>query len=564
MKPYVMRISVLLTSLVILNCGRPATTDSSMENVTATYATDPDWSAQARIPQGSNRENIYQLPEDEWRFVVREGQQHALIYPVGPTGLLIPRQLSEEVLGWWWMKKGTGFGSLAELYTWLGLKPYPETDSEIPFPQGTRPDYPMGVAYRQSAQGDEALTFGCAACHAGTLFGKQVLGISNRFPRANDIFVKASSTLKFVEPHFLKLITKAKPTEIDLLMEAKHNFRWIGTRSPAALGLDTSLASVGLSLAKRATDPYAEKTKESAKHSRSSALNEMITDSKPAVWWNLKYKTRFLSDGSVISGNPIYTNFLWNEIGRGADMKELETWLRDNQPTIRALTAAVFATPPPVYTDFLPATSIQLAKAQQGEKLFLDACSRCHGVYKKAWSDPQSETLSLTAQLKTTAVLYHEQTPVMDVGTDPARAQGMAYFADALNGLAISQTIQTVVQPQHGYVPPPLVGIWARWPYFHNNAAPNLCAVLTRSADRPQMYYAGEANDPQTDFDAMCNGYPQAARAPEAWRKKEFAYVVNAQGLSNRGHDEGIFLRDGEEIFSPADKQAIIEFLKTL
>ena len=56
---------------------------------------------------------------------------------------------------------------------------------------------------------------------------------------------------------------------------------------------------------------------------------------------------RWLLDGSVVSGNPVYTNLIWNEIGRGTDLKELEAWLDKNQKTVDEITAAVKK----VYTD---------------------------------------------------------------------------------------------------------------------------------------------------------------------------------------------------------------------
>lgn len=73
-----------------------------------------------------------------------------------------------------------------------------------------------------------------------------------------------------------------------------------------------------------------------AKHPRETPLDHFIADSKPAVWWNVKYKTRWLSDGSVMSGNPILTNFLWNELGRGVDLVELANWVRKNPEIIEA------------------------------------------------------------------------------------------------------------------------------------------------------------------------------------------------------------------------------------
>jgi hypothetical protein len=162
-------------------------------------------------------------------------------------------------------------------------------------------------------------------------------------------------------------------------------------------------------------------------------------------------------------------------------------------------------------------------------------------------------------------VTYHKKTPVIDVGTDPGRYLGMKEFADDLNRLQISKDIKTVVEPQKGYVPPPLEGIWSRWPYFHNNSIPNLCALLTVHTLRPKTYVAGKAINKQTDFDQECVGYPIGDKAPEAWKNdKDYFYDTQLEGLSNSGHDVKIFIKEGKEIYTQAEKSELIEFLKTL
>jgi len=123
----------------------------------------------------------------------------------------------------------------------------------------------------------------------------------------------------------------------------------------------------------------------------------------------------------------------------------------------------------------------------------------------------------------------------------------------------------TRVQPQSGYVPPPLVGIWARWPYLHNNSVPSLCALLTASQNRPRTFWMGEANNRETDYDKNCVGYPTGGRVPESWKQPDYLYDTSKPGMTNKGHDRGIFINeDGSERLSPEDKGAIIEFLKTL
>ncbi|MEZ4743751.1 MAG: hypothetical protein R3B45_15120 [Bdellovibrionota bacterium] len=174
--------------------------------------------------------------------------------------------------------------------------------------------------------------------------------------------------------------------------------------------------------------------------------------------------------------------------------------------------------------------------------------------------------MSPTAELLgTKKVKYFANTFTVDVGTDPNRWQGMKSLLQ-LNDLNISKEYNIVIKVQKGYVPPPLVGIWARWPYFHNNSVASLCQVLTVSSQRVNGFWMGPANDAQRDFDSSCVGYPLGAETPKTWmRSRENYYDTKLPGLSNAGHDRRIFLdQDGNEIFSEQDKLDIIEFLKTL
>jgi mono/diheme cytochrome c family protein len=396
--------------------------------------------------------------------------------------------------------------------------------------------------------GAKALTMSCASCHAANLFGKKVLGLSHRFPRSNEFFVHGQRAMAVLKPHTFQNLMDATPEEVRLLERTRFRMQFIGAKKPATLGLDTSLAQVALSLAKRGRDPYAELDPKIAKNPRRENLAHFVADSKPAVWWTLKYKNRWLSDGSVLSGNPILTNFLWNEIGRGTDLYALESWLNENEKTIEDLTGAVFSTQAPKFTDFFPAESLSLERAMRGEKIFIARCSKCHGVYEKTWSLPGSEKLPLAQQIQTHLVRYFEDTPVHDVGTDPQRRLGM-HSLEQLNGLEISKRHGILVRPQAGYVPPPLVGIWARYPYFHNNSVPTLCALLSKQKERPITYFARPANDPQTDYDLECGGYP-ATKGDHS-----LLFDTRKPGLSNRGH---------EFEFEKEDRKDLVQFLLTL
>lgn len=537
-----------------------------------------DWSRDYEVK--APRENLYQLSSSEFRSKVMKGRKHALFYPVTVSELRIPyeplktffesapndpvRKLLFDLA-----KVVSPFKNMNDVFKWLGVHDFPagiqaETPNEFPHLTAEEKALPMGATLWETEEG-KSLTFGCAACHTSDLFGVKVLGLTNRFPRANEFFRKGATLAPYVNTFLFKKMLNATEGERQILVRAKHNLKFVGTKEPVSVGLDTSLAQVALSLAKRKKDEYATRTELSHRFPRHNKLETMVADSKPAVWWNLKYKNRWLSDGSIVSGNPVYTNFLWNEIGRGTDLKELEVWLKENNDTIEELTAAVFSSKPPRYEKFFGEDSIDIEKAQRGQAHFVQSCQKCHGTYEKGWDQANAHLLTKTELIQNTKVIYHAKTPVRDVGTDPGRYLGMNEFAADLNRLAISKAIGTVVEPQKGYVPPPLDGIWSRWPYFHNNSAPSLCAVLTAGSKRPVTYVAGPAKNKETDFDSECVGYPLGDKAPAAWKKDpDFLYDSRKEGLSNKGHDEKIFIKDGQEIYTREQKLELVEFLKTL
>ena len=532
---------------------------------------EPDWSRGAHIPN-EGRANPYELNQAQLQTSVREGRLHALNYPVSITGVLIPYaplarvfessendrlgKLMQKILG-----RVVDIKNFDDAEAWLGLHSYPETEGTgpyfIPFKNGTRPEHRMGFTVMETPNGP-GFTISCAECHSSNLFGRRVIGLTNRFPRANRAFVLGRFTSQKVTPNIFAWATGASDEETAMYKTARSSLGYIGAVKPIQLGLDTSLAHVALSLAKRGQDPWA--SRDQKVKTRFEPLSKFAADSKPAVWWNVKYKNRWLSDGSVVSGNPIFTNILWNEIGRGTDLHKLDQWLADNRDTIRDLTTAVFNAEPPLWTDFFPADSIDLAQAKHGQKLFDQSCAKCHGTYQKAWDQPNAESLSAVDRLKTIGVSYKPVKPVVDVGTDPQRHQGMKSLVQ-LNNLEISKRNNIVIETQEGYVPPPLVGIWARWPYFHNNSAPSLCAVLSKAAERPQTYWARAALNPKTDFDTTCNGYP-TTKPPKADR--DFFYDTKRAGLHNTGHEKMLLDESGNEKFSAADKHALIQFLQTL
>lgn len=554
-------------------------------------ASNPDWSSSATLPgekkcfvshhgrevclSAGNRENIYKLNKDELSKSIERGARYALDYPVEASELRLPLKAMDKFFEsdsrsllrrfiYKIAKNISNFQSFDDLFNWMGLHKYPTHSTRQRGPNlipnmGELEKYPMGVSIFHKNSQSPSMTFSCAACHSGNLFGTKVLGMTNRFPKANETFILGKKALLTSNPLLFNIMVGPSKADMTTYKVSRNAIKYVEVKAPMAVGLDTSLAQVALSLSLRAQDEFASRIPKTK--ARSNPLDSKPADSKPAVWWNLKYKTKWLSDASINSGNPIHTNFLWNEIGRGVDLNKLDLWLDNNKQKVKDLTAYVFQTKAPLYDNFFP-NQIKIETAMRGEKLFLKSCSGCHGVYEKRWED---SNLSFSEKIQTSKTWYHTKTITKNVGTDPHRFDGMKYFAKDLNRLKISKKIGTVVIPQKGYVPPPLVGIWARWPYFHNNSAPTLYDVLSPDSKRPTFYIATPALDKKLDFDSIKNGYPAPEYIREKYRlNKDYHFNTSTDGLSNSGHTRMMLDSDGNDKFSHSEKLEIIEYLKTL
>ncbi len=531
-----------------------------------------DWSLGATLPEEGHRTNIFGLPEDALDEVVQAGLGHTSVWPIDVSGVLLPYEplaafLSDgdgdpekEAISNL-ARTALGFGTMDEMYAWLGLASFSD---ELPMPEGGVSPHAVGAGVIDTQWG-RSMSFSCGTCHTAELFGKTVVGLTNRRARANEFFELAKGFFPTLDPALFERLAEPTASELEMFIRTQHNLTAIGSKPPEVRGLDTSLAQVATSLARREEDAYATRNAALEANPRPNALETFVADSKPAVWWTMKYKTRWLADGSIVSGNPVFTNFLWNELGRGTDLEELEVWMQENRKVADEITVAVFATQPPRWVDWFGASSLDEAAAKRGHVVFEQHCASCHGSYDKGWDAPDADARSPEERLATVALHYTPQTQVVDVGTDLQRAQGMDHFAGDLNRLAISEWMGAVVEPVRGYVPPPLDGIWARFPYLHNHSVPTLCDLLTVPAERTAVFWMGPSEDPSTDFDADCVGYPTADAVPDAWKEAPDArFDTTREGLSNAGHDEMLTDASGAEVLSADDKSDLIAFLKTL
>ncbi len=536
-----------------------------------------EWQEMSSLQE--ERRNPFNDTEDELKKRIHNGRYFAVNYPIEVTGSTYPQGMIDKAISSATYERpnfllGILRGSLSflnitsmdSLGKYLGLNRFPENQIEFPRSENFKEGDRLAIA-RFKRNGKEVFTLSCLACHSSTLFGKVIMGLSNRYPQANEVFSNFHKIAKITPPSLVQMVTHVDDADLEIYKRAIQNSYSIAAIKPTAPGLEIPLAQVALSLDRRKLNPWSEKSTYFEKNPRENIINSLVTDTKPAVWWNVRYKTRWLLDGSIVSGNPLMSVVLMNEIGRGTDMYELSDWIQSHPEMVKDLAAAVLNTEAPRITEFFKAERISIENAKHGERLFNKNCSHCHGKYEKNWSLPEFAQKPLFEQIKTHSVNYHwgKGTPVIDVGTDPDRYLAIKGLEPSYNQLEISKRYDLKLETQKGYVPPPLVGIWARWPYFHNNSAPNLCAVLTLAAKRPKKFYMGPAQIQEIDFDFDCVGYPIGRKTPEQWTwNSKMLFDTTEKGLSNAGHEKMLLNKFGNERYSTEDKKDIIEFLKTL
>jgi hypothetical protein len=179
--------------------------------------------------------------------------------------------------------------------------------------------------------------------------------------------------------------------------------------------------------------------------------------------------------------------------------------------------------------------------------------------------------------------LHYPETK-QSVGTDPEYARLVrgfkelyetadALFADASDEFFAFEDRRTGVYPQEddAYIAPPLVGVWASAPYFHNGSVPTLEQVLSAPGERAALW---ERNPDPYAYDHQQVGLAhgrvgaeehirlegdvdhESPSSSETLRYRRI-YDTRAFGRSNAGHAFGLNL-------TAAQRRDLLEYLKRL
>ncbi len=148
--------------------------------------------------------------------------------------------------------------------------------------------------------------------------------------------------------------------------------------------------------------------------------------------------------------------------------------------------------------------------------------------------------------------------PLDEIGTDPVRLTALARdyrqnYRDSWFGYYGKEDV--VVAPV-GYAAPPLDGVWASAPYFHNGSVPTLWHVL--HPDRRPVVWLRTENG--YDHERMGLEIAEYAKLPDkipSSAERRWYFDTQVTGKSAEGHDFPALL-------SEPDRRAVLEYLKTL
>jgi RoxA-like, cytochrome c-like len=233
--------------------------------------------------------------------------------------------------------------------------------------------------------------------------------------------------------------------------------------------------------------------------------------------WNWSHRKGFALhwDGLNTSLKEIFLN---SGIGNGASNKTIDI---DNLERMKKLIESLAPAKYPF--------TVNYQVAAKGAEIFGQRCAECHAF---------------------SGAITGRPVPIDQLNTDRHRLDSWSQAtADAFNGLDLYKWKYTQFRNTFGYVAVPLDGIWSRAPYLHNGSVPSIRDLLEVPERRPTLFYRG-----YNVYDPESVGFVSAGREAE---KAGFRFDTSLPGNGNGGHLWGTDL-------NPQDKEALIEYLKTL
>jgi hypothetical protein len=391
-------------------------------------------------------------------------------------------------------------------------------DLQLPGRDGKNATLPYYQTAFTTPGGVELVTANCLQCHAGFINGELVVGLGET---TADFTVSVGGTAA---------LAGALLTDPDEQAELQRFVDRLAAVEPY-----TKTQVIGVNPADNvAAVLFAHRDPKTFEWNDPPLLDLPEVDPFPVdvpPWWWMKKKHAMFY---VAGGRGDHARTMMATATLCTDSVDEARDIDEFFPDIRAYVTSL---DPPKYP-----WPVDAALAAAGESIFAATCSGCHGTY-----GPDGVYPNLLA-------------PLALIGTDPMLATGAAQFSDRFLDWFNSSFFGEVawLAPEAGYMAPPLDGVWASAPYFHNGSVPTVAAVLDSGA-RPQYW---TRSFDSTDYDQAALGWnitdPGHGHADEpSDDKRKRIYDTTLPGHTNTGHPFG-------DALSADDRRAVIEYLKTL
>ncbi|MSQ94856.1 MAG: c-type cytochrome [Gemmataceae bacterium] len=367
---------------------------------------------------------------------------------------------------------------------------------QAPFDNGK---YPMGMRPGKLFVLD-GITTDCMLCHGGSILGKSYVGLGNASLDIQGFFedFNRAAGIGRKLPHTFSNVRGT--SEAGAMAVFLHSFR----NPDLSIRIDR----------------------------HKWELRDDLCEDVPAWWLLKKKKTMYHTGGANARSVRSIMQFMLTPNNSLATFAKEEAAFKDIQAYILSLEAPKYPFP------------VDAKLAETGRKLFIKNCAKCHGTYGEDWTYPSKVI------------------PLKEIGTDPTRFYGLptklgefyneSWFAkEKPDGYKSMETA--------GYQAPPLDGVWATAPYFHNGSVPTLYQVLN-SKTRPRIYTRSFQTS-EADFDKKKVGWQvrildETPKNGIAFDRRKI-YDTTQPGRGNMGHTFGDDLNEEQ-------RRAVIEYLKTL
>jgi hypothetical protein len=364
--------------------------------------------------------------------------------------------------------------------------------------------YPMGLRTASMLVGT-GIGIDCMTCHGGRIHGKSLVGLGNASLDIHALFEEMAAASR-------------SPVKLPFAFSQVRGTSEAGAFAVYLLGFRKPDLNISM-------------------QPRKLGLHDDSCEDVPA-WWLLKKKRTMYHVGATDARSVrSIMQFMMHPLTTPQEFHRSEPAFRDILQYLLSLEA-------PKYP-----FAVDAKKAAAGKLLFSDHCARCHGTYGEKWTYPNNII------------------PLDEIGTDRKRAENIgSKFGEAYNESWFAKepsenwfSTGKPVRLTAGYQAPPLDGIWATAPYFHNGSVPTLEGVLN-SAARPKIFTRSYGTD-EVDYDPVSVGwkvevFTKAPKRSNAFEQRKI-YDTTLPGRGNGGHPYG-------DRLSAEERSALIEYLKTL